>query len=103
MVKSDSHGRSATAVADRLSLVFHVVDSLPVLLPKRRMAADERYQRAYTPPITYGAGEPLKDSLLMLSLEYGPVYLWLAYYCRSARRMKLSTVSRTVVKYTVSP
>jgi len=58
---------------------------------------------AYTPPITYGAGEPLKDSLLMLSLEYGPVYLWLAYYCWSARRMKLSTVSQAVVKYTVSP
>jgi len=34
---------------------------------------------AYTPAITYGAGEPLKNSLLMLSLEYGPVYLWLAY------------------------
>ena len=36
---------------------------------------------AYTPAITYGAGEPLKNSLLMLSLEYGPVYLWLVYYC----------------------
>ena len=34
---------------------------------------------AYTPAITFGAGEPLKSSLLMLSLEYGPVYLWLAY------------------------
>ena len=29
----------------------------------------------YTPAITYGAGEPLTNSLLMLSLEYGPVYL----------------------------
>ena len=55
---------------------------------------------AYTPPITYGAGEPLKNSLLMLSLEYGPVYLWLAYYCWSARRRKVSTVSPAVVKYT---
>jgi hypothetical protein len=45
---------------------------------------------AYTPPIAYGAGEPLKNSLLMLSLEYGPVYLWLAYYCWAARRTKLS-------------
>jgi len=45
---------------------------------------------AYTPAIVYGAGEPLKNSLLMLSLEYGPVYLWLAYYCWAARRMKLS-------------
>jgi alpha-1,6-mannosyltransferase len=45
---------------------------------------------AYTPAIVYGAGEPLKNSLLMLSLEYGPVYLWLAYYCWAARRTKLS-------------
>jgi alpha-1,6-mannosyltransferase len=46
---------------------------------------------AYTPAIAYGAGEPLQNSLLMLSLEYGPVYLWLAYYyCRTARRPKLS-------------
>ena len=45
---------------------------------------------AYTPAIAYGAGEPLKNSLLMLSLEYGPVYLWLAYYCWAARRMNLS-------------
>ena len=45
---------------------------------------------AYTPAIVYGAGEPLKNSLLMLSLEYGPVYLWLAYYCLAARRTKLS-------------
>jgi len=58
---------------------------------------------AYTPAITYGAGEPLRNSLLMLSLEYGPVYLWLAYYCWPARRTKLSTVSEAAVKYTVSP
>jgi alpha-1,6-mannosyltransferase len=45
---------------------------------------------AYTPAIAYGAGEPLKNSLLMLSLEYGPVYLWLAYYCWATRRTKLS-------------
>ena len=40
---------------------------------------------AYTPAIASGAGEPLKNSLLMLSLEYGPVYLWLAYYCWAAQ------------------
>jgi alpha-1,6-mannosyltransferase len=45
---------------------------------------------AYTPAIAYGAGEPLKNSLLMLSLEYGPVYLWLAYDCRAARRVNQS-------------
>jgi hypothetical protein len=44
----------------------------------------------YTPAISYGAGEPLKNSLLMLSLEYGPVYIWLAYYCWAPRRAKLS-------------
>ena len=45
---------------------------------------------AYTPVVTYGAGEPLKNSILILSLEYGPVYLWLAYYCWAARKTKLS-------------
>jgi len=51
---------------------------------------------AYTPAITYGAGEPLKNSLLMLSLEYVPVYLWLAYYCWAAHRTKLSPSPREV-------
>jgi hypothetical protein len=45
---------------------------------------------AYSPPIAYGADEPLKNSLLMLSLEYGPVYLWLAYYGWTTRKKKLS-------------
>jgi len=45
---------------------------------------------AYTPAIAFGADEPLKNSLLMLSLEYAPVYLWLAYYCWVARTTKLS-------------
>jgi alpha-1,6-mannosyltransferase len=44
---------------------------------------------AYSPAITFGAGEPLRNSLLILSLEYGPVYVWLAYYCWAARRTKL--------------
>jgi alpha-1,6-mannosyltransferase len=35
---------------------------------------------AYTPAIADGTG----NSLPMLSLEYGPVYLWLAYYCCAA-------------------
>ncbi len=45
---------------------------------------------AYTPAIAYGAEEPLKNSLLMLSLEYAPVYLWLAYNCWTARSTILS-------------
>jgi alpha-1,6-mannosyltransferase len=45
---------------------------------------------AYTPAIAYGADKPLQHSLLMLSLEYGAVYLWLAYDCWAARRTKLS-------------
>ena len=53
----------------------------------------------YTPAITFGAGEPLRNSLLMLSLEYGPVYLWLAYYCWAARRTKLFQGKEEVVKY----
>jgi alpha-1,6-mannosyltransferase len=48
----------------------------------------------YTPAINYGAGEPLKNSLLLLLLEYGPVYLWLAYYCWAGRRTKLPTTSQ---------
>src|SRR5215469_238912 len=47
---------------------------------------------SYTPAITFGAGEPLKNSLLMLSLEYGPVYLWLAYYCWAASRTRVPVV-----------
>ena len=43
---------------------------------------------AYTPAITYGAGEPLKHFLLMLSLEYAPVYLWLAYSCWASHQTK---------------
>jgi alpha-1,6-mannosyltransferase len=35
---------------------------------------------AYSAPVAYGAGEPFRNSLLILSLEYAPVYLWLAYY-----------------------
>ena len=53
---------------------------------------------AYTPAITYGAGEPLKNSLLMLTLEYGPVYLWLAYY-GLATRTKASPSRQEIVKY----
>ncbi len=45
---------------------------------------------AYTPAIASGAGEPLKNSLLMLSLEYGPVYLWLAYNCWETYWTRLS-------------
>ena len=47
---------------------------------------------AYTPAIVFGAGEPLKSSLLMLTLEYGPVFVWLAYYCWAARRKIMSAV-----------
>jgi len=43
----------------------------------------------YTPAINYGAGEPLRNSFLTLSLEYGPVYLWLAYYGWAATRTKV--------------
>jgi hypothetical protein len=50
---------------------------------------------AYTAAIAFGAEELLKQSLLMLSLEYGPVYLWLAYnFCTMCRR-KLSPTQQT--------
>ncbi|HLV94919.1 MAG TPA: glycosyltransferase 87 family protein [Candidatus Acidoferrales bacterium] len=40
---------------------------------------------AYTPTIRFGAEGPLKNSFLILSLEYGSVYLWLIYHCVVAR------------------
>jgi hypothetical protein len=46
----------------------------------------------YTPPIADGAG----NSLLMLLLEYGPVYLWLAYYCWTARGKRPSAGSQEI-------
>src|SRR5256884_5650794 len=45
MVESRPYGRGAAGVADCLSLVFHLVDPLLVLLPKRCMAAYDRDQR----------------------------------------------------------
>jgi alpha-1,6-mannosyltransferase len=51
---------------------------------------------AYTPAIAFGAEEPLKQSLLMLSLEYGPVYLWLAYNFWTTCRRKLSPTPQLV-------
>jgi hypothetical protein len=47
----------------------------------------------YTPAISDGAGEPLRNSLLMLGLEYGPVYLWLGYHGWIAMR-KLVVAAR---------
>lgn len=47
---------------------------------------------AYTPAIVFGAGEPFKNSLLILSLEYGPVFVWLAYHCWAAREKIISAV-----------
>lgn len=47
---------------------------------------------AYTPPIADGAG----NSLLMLSLEYGPVYLWLACYCWAAWGKRRSVGAQAV-------
>jgi hypothetical protein len=45
---------------------------------------------AYTPPIADGPG----NSVLMLLLEYGPVYLWLAYYCWAAHGKKRTAGSQ---------
>jgi len=47
----------------------------------------------YTPAINEAAGEPLRNSLPMLLLEYAPVYLWLAYYGWAASR-KIFLASR---------
>ena|SRR5215469_6479497 len=42
----------------------------------------------YTPPLADGSG----NSLLMLSLEYAPVYLWLAYYCWAVPKRRSADV-----------
>jgi hypothetical protein len=54
------------------------------------------------PRTAYGAEEPLKDPLLMLSFEYSPVYFWLAYYCSATRRTKLSPGPQEVGLSTIS-
>jgi len=49
---------------------------------------------AYTPAISEAAGERPYRALLMLSLEYGPVYLWLACCCWVLVRKNLPLVSQ---------
>jgi alpha-1,6-mannosyltransferase len=56
---------------------------------------------AYTPAIANSAEWPLKHSLLMLLLEYGPVYLWLGYLCWAARKRK-SSFGRCAVDFSAS-
>jgi hypothetical protein len=46
---------------------------------------------AYSPPVADGVGEPLKNSLLMLLLEYGAVYIWLVYNFWAGRKKKSSS------------
>jgi hypothetical protein len=53
---------------------------------------------AYTPAIVFGAGEPLKSSFPMLSLEYGPVYVWLVCSWWAARRATISPAPQTPVE-----
>lgn len=56
---------------------------------------------AYTPAIANGADGPLQNSLLMLLLEYGPVYLWLGYHCWTARKRNAS-VARHRAEFSAS-
>ena len=89
MVESRARRRRGSCVADCLPLVFHMVDPVSVFLSKPGMVADGRHEYpGYTPQIADGAWDPLKNSLLMLSLEYGPVYIWLAYQVWQAYEKK---------------
>jgi hypothetical protein len=91
VVESRSHGRRAFGLANCLSVVFHLVDPVLVFLSKRAwLLMSVTSVLGYTPPIADGAGEPFTNSLLMLSLEYGPVYLWLVFYCWAARGKRRS-------------
>jgi hypothetical protein len=47
----------------------------------------------YTPPLADGSG----NSLVMLSLEYAPVYLWLAYYCWAAPKRRSADVQEIAI------
>jgi len=58
---------------------------------------------AYSPPIAYGAGEPLKNSLLMLSLEYGAVYIWLVYDFWAGWKKKSSSTQEVELSDPVEP
>ena len=51
----------------------------------------------YAPAISEAAGEPLRNSLLMLALEYGPVYLWLCYHSWAAVRKLLVALGKAEV------
>jgi hypothetical protein len=58
---------------------------------------------AYTPAIVFGAAEPLKSSLLMLSLEYGPAYAWLLYYGWAACLANISPMPSAVQRTVAGP
>jgi hypothetical protein len=92
VVESCPDGRRALALANCLSLVSHLVDrSIPFLCfyPSGAwLLMSVTSVLACTPPIADGTG----NSLLMLVLEYGPVYLWLAYYCWTARKRRSAGV-----------
>jgi len=92
VVESRSHGRSASVVADCLSLVFHLVDSRSCVFTQSRawLLMSVTSVLAYTPCNRLRGRGTAQEFSSMLSLEYGPVYLWLAYYCWAARRTKLS-------------
>ena len=79
--------------ARALGLSVHLTDpfyDIDIAADLNQLADELQRLPKKAPRTAYGAEEPLKNSLLMLSLEYGPVYLWLAYYCWAARRTKLS-------------
>jgi hypothetical protein len=79
--------------ARALGLAAHLTDrfyDIDVTADLSQLANELQRLPKKAPRTAYGAEEPLKNPPLMLSLEYGPVYLWLAYYCWAARRTKLS-------------
>jgi len=47
----------------------------------------------YSPVVAYVAGQPYRDSSLILALEYVPVYAWLAH--EGWRRARRSTPARS--------
>jgi hypothetical protein len=91
--------------ARALGLAAHLTDrfyDIDVAADLSQLANELQRLPKKAPRTAYGAEEPLKDPLLMLSFEYSPVYLWLAYYCSATRRTKLSPGPQEVGLSTIS-
>ena len=86
MLHSTVETERPPGVADRLSLVFHLVDPLPVLLSKRGMAAHERDWCLGLHSFDHlRSRRTAQEFPADLVARIWPRDLWLAHYCWAAR------------------